>query len=76
MASGPEERNRVFGIPTGGSPPRRQGEEQQHVLGFSAGWSDQIDLGGLRFLAHPIRSYRRWSRRRRLGPYATGEEDH
>lgn len=76
MTSGPEERNRVFGMPTGRSPHRRQGEEQQHVLGFPVDWFDQVSLDGLRFLAHPIRSYKRWARRRRLGPYAIDEEDH
>lgn len=75
MTSGPEEWNRVSGIPTGRSPHGRQGEEQQHVLGFPVDWFDQVKLDELWFLVHPIRSYKRWARRRRLGPYATDEED-
>jgi hypothetical protein len=34
------------------------------------------DLERLRAsLAHPVRSYQRWLRRRRLGPYATDEDE-
>jgi hypothetical protein len=29
----------------------------------------------LRALAHPIRTYKRWVRRRRLGPYVTDEDE-
>ncbi len=32
------------------------------------------NLDGLRSLAHPIRGYKQWARRRRLGPYATDED--
>ena len=75
MASGREERNRVFGMPTGRSPHGKQGEEQQHVMGFPADWIEDVNLDGLTFLVHPIRAYKRWARRRRLGPYASDENE-
>ena len=75
MSSGREERNRVLGLPMGTGPRGRQGEEQQHVMGLPADWFDSVNLGGLGFLAHPIRGYKRWARRRRLGPYATDENE-
>ena len=75
MSSGQEERNRVLGLPIGPSPRGRQGEEQQHVMGFPADVFDGVNLDGLSFLAHPIREYKRWARRRRLGPYVTDEDE-
>ncbi len=75
MSSGQEERNRVLGLPIGPSPRGRQGEEQQHVMGFPVDVFDGVNLDGLSFLAHPIREYKRWARRRRLGPYVTDENE-
>ena len=75
MTSGQEEPNRVFGVPIGRSPRGRQGEEQQHVMGLPAGWFADANLDGLTPLVHPIRAYKRWARRRRLGPYATEEDE-
>ena len=75
MASGREERNRVFGMPIGRSPYGKQGEEQQHVMGFPADWIEDVNLDGLTFLVHPIRAYKRRARRRRLGPYASDENE-
>ena len=75
MSSGREERNRVLGLPIGTGPRGRQGEEQQHVMGLPADLFDGVNLDGLSFLAHPIRAYKRWARRRRLGPYATDENE-
>ena len=75
MTRNHEERNRVLGIPVGPDPRRRQGEEQQHVMGFPADVFEDVNLDGLRSLAHPVRAYRRWARRRRLGPYATDEDE-
>ena len=79
MADGREEPNRFLGMPVG--PPRgpgqraNTGEEPQHVMGLPADWFGSVDLGQLRILAHPVRAYRRWARRRRLGPYATDEDE-
>jgi hypothetical protein len=70
MADGQEERNRVFGMPIGTGPGGRQEEEPRHVMGLPADWFESADLSPLRSLAHPIRGYKRWVRRRRLGPYA------
>ncbi len=75
MSNDREERNRFLGIPIGTGPNDRQGEEQQHVMGFPADALDGLNLNGLRSLAHPIRGYKRWARRRRLGPYATDEDE-
>ena len=75
MGENREERNRVFGIPIGTGPHDRQGEEQQRVMGFPVGAFDGVNLDALRSLAHPIRGYKQWARRRRLGPYATDEDE-
>ncbi len=44
-------------------------------MGFPIDVFDGVNLDGLRSLAHPIRGYKRWARRRRLGPYATDEDE-
>ncbi len=75
MSNDREERNRFLGIPIGTGPYDRQDEEKQRVMGFPADALDGLNLDGLRSLAHPIRGYKRWARRRRLGPYATDEDD-
>ena|SRR5712691_1802655 len=75
MSSGQEERNRVLGVPIGTGPHGRQGKEQQHVMGLPADLFENVNLDGLRSLAHPIRAYKRWARRRRLGPYVTDEDE-
>jgi hypothetical protein len=75
MGSGREERDRFLGLPIGTDPLGRQGEEQQHVMGLPADWFDSVNRDGLGFLVHPIRGYKRWARRRRLGPYATDDDD-
>ena len=75
MSNDEEERNRFLGIPIGTDPHGRQGEEQQRVMGFPADALDGLDLHRLRPLVHPIRGYKRWARRRRLGPYATDEDE-
>ncbi len=75
MSNSREERNRVLGIPIGMGPHDRQGEERQRVMGFPVDAFDGVNLDGLRSLAHPIRGYKRWARRRRLGPYVTDEDE-
>ena len=77
-ASQNEEPQRVMGIPVRYlGPHARRGEEPQRVMGFPV---DSLGPGPaererLRVLAHPIRTYKRWVRRRRLGPYATDEDE-
>ena len=73
-----EEPQRVMGIPVRdlGSRGRRD-REPQRFLGFPV---DSLGPGPdgrelLGALAHPIRAYKRWARRRRLGPYATDEDE-
>jgi len=70
MTSNRNERNRFLGFPVGPDPHR----EQQHVMGIPADVFEHANLDALRSLAHPVRAYRRWARRRRLGPYATDED--
>jgi hypothetical protein len=88
MADDRYEPNRVLGFPIradrqgqqrrdGPGTQRHDGqrEEPQRVMGFPVDSFGPVDLDWLRPLAHPIREYRRWARRRRLGPYATGEDE-
>jgi hypothetical protein len=73
-----EEPQSAFGLPIADiGPHSRQDEEPQRIAGFPI---DSIgptpaDLEWLRSLAHPIRMYKRWARRRRLGFYATDEDE-
>jgi hypothetical protein len=77
VANDREERNRVFGMPRGPDPYAAQGEEPQHVLGVPVDWYGPVDWDRLRSVRHPIKAYKRWALRRRLGPYAPddGEGD-
>ena len=69
------EPNRVMGIPWTRDPQGRWDYEPKRVMGFPVDWSGEVDLDWVRSLAHPVRGYRRWLRRRRLGPYALDEDD-
>ena len=69
------EPKRVLGIPLARDRQARQGEESQRVMGFPVDGFSGVDLDWVRSLAHPIREYRRWLRRRRLGPYAPDEDE-
>ena len=75
MSNDREERNRVLGVPIRTGLHDRQGEESQRVMGFPVDIFDGANLDGLRSLAHPIRGYKRWARRRRLGPYAIDKDE-
>jgi hypothetical protein len=75
MADDRYEPNRVLGIPIGTNPNARRDEEQQRVLGFPVDSFGPVDLDWLQPLVHPVREYRRWLRRRRLGPYAIDEDE-
>jgi hypothetical protein len=72
-----EEPQRVMGIPVRslGSHAKRD-EEPQRVMGFPVDsfGPGLAELERLRSLAHPVRTYKRWARRRRLGPYADDVE--
>jgi hypothetical protein len=65
-----EEENRALGMPRGQDSYARKDEEQQHVLGLPVDWCGPVDRVWLRSLVHPIKGYKRWTQRRRLGPYA------
>jgi hypothetical protein len=67
------EPKRVLGFPVTRDPNARHDTEPQRVMGFSSDQFDGIDMDWIRSLAHPIRGYRRWLRRRRFGPYAIDE---
>ena len=69
------EPNRVFGMPRGTAPHARQGEEPQRVMGIPTDWFGPVDLRITTSLAHPIRAFRRWRLRRRLGPFAPDEDE-
>jgi hypothetical protein len=75
MARDRYEPNRFLGFPLTKDPHARQVEEPQRVMGMPIDLFGDVDLGGFRSLAHPIRECRRWLRRRRLGPYATDEDE-
>lgn len=69
------EPNRVLGFPLRKDPDPRQDEEPQRVMGFPVDGFGRVDTGWLESLTHPVREYRRWLRRRRLGPYAVDEDE-
>jgi hypothetical protein len=78
------EPNRVLGFPQrrkphagqDREPDARQDREPQRVMGFPVDWFGPVlDGEWAESLAHPVRTYRRWLRRRRLGPYAMDEDE-
>ena len=73
-----EEPNRVLGIPRKRIGPAsqrdRQGREPQRALGFPISQLS-VDVGFFRSLLHPIKGYRRRSRRHRMGAYALDDDD-
>lgn len=74
MADDQYEPNRFLGFPVRTGQRANQDEESQRVMGFPVdgfGGVDRVQVGPL---AHPIRGYKRWLRRRRLGPYAVDED--
>ena len=71
-----EEPNKVLGMVRRDIGPHAfQDQEQRHVLGVPVDWYPSLDGVGLQSLRHPIKAYRRWTLRRRLGPYAPDEND-
>ena len=73
MPSDHEGSRRVFGVPAN-APARQNGPAPQRVLGFPVDTFKNVDVEFFRGLLHPVKSYRRWSRRRRLGAYAVDED--
>jgi hypothetical protein len=67
------EPKRVLGFPVTRDPHAPQDTEPLRVMGFGGDRSDGIDMDWIRSLAHPIRAYQRWRRRRRFGPYMIDE---
>jgi hypothetical protein len=80
MANDGYEPKRVLGFPVRTGPQVKRDEESQRVMGIPVDWfsgsgSDHHrDRDQVRSLSHPIRGYKRWLRRRRLGPYAVDED--
>lgn len=71
-----EEPGRVFGMPRRGTGQHaRHDEESRRVLGVPVDWYGQVEWDELRALRHPIKAYKRWALRRRLGPYAPDDDD-
>jgi len=68
-----EERNRMFGV-SAGDQSRGYRPAPQRVLGFPVDTFKHVDVEFFRAFLHPMQSYRRWSRRRRLGVYAVDED--
>jgi hypothetical protein len=70
------EPNRFLGLPVGTPPHARQGEEPQRMMGIPVAWlgPGPADREWFASMAHPVRTYRRWRRRRRLGPYAADDD--
>jgi hypothetical protein len=73
MAGDGEERNRMFGV-SAGDQSRGYRPAPQRVLGFPVTTFKNVDVDFFRGLVHPVKRYRRWSRRRRLGVYAVDED--
>jgi hypothetical protein len=74
MADDRHEPNRFLGFPVRTGPRAEWDEESQRVMGFPVdgfGGTDRVQVWPL---AHPIRGYKRWLRRRRLGPYAVDDD--
>ena len=74
MADDRYEPNRFLGFPVRTGPRVKRDEESQRFMGFPVDWFGGADRVQVEPLAHPIRGYKRWLRRRRLGPYAVDED--
>lgn len=74
MSSEPEERKRFLGFPVGPNPHAPHPDEQQRIFGVPVGSIGPLDMRWFRSLLHPVRSVKRWNRRRALGPFAVDDE--
>lgn len=81
------EPNRVLGFPVrprtardrgagdrGAGDRAARGEEPQRVAGFPVDWFSGAGPDWLGSLAHPVREFRRWLRRRPPGPPAADHD--
>ncbi len=75
MSSEPEVRRRFLGFAVGPSPHGPRHDEQQRVFGLPAGSIGPVDMQWFRSLRHPVRSVKRWNRRRALGPFALEDDE-
>ena len=77
MARDRYEPNRFLGLPVGSPTRARHGEEPQRMMGIPVDWlgPGPDDREWFASMAHPVRTYRRWLRRRRLGPYVADESE-
>lgn len=69
--AGQDEPQRVLGQPVGDLGPHSRPDEPQRVMGYpidSVGRTP-ADIEWFKSWVHPIRTCKRWVRRRRLGPY-------
>jgi hypothetical protein len=74
MADDGFEPNRILGFPVRTGQRAKRDEESRRVMGFPVDGFGGIERVQDAPLAHPIRGYKRWLRRRRLGPYAVDED--
>ena len=74
-----EEPQHVLGQPIWDlGPHARQDEEPQHLLGYQIDSlaASAVDRALFHALVHhPVRTYKQWLSRRRLGPYAPDEDE-
>jgi hypothetical protein len=73
MAGNGQDGNRMFGVPVSREARANQ-PAPQRVLGFPVTMFSNVDTEFFRGFVHPVKAYRRWSRRRRLGAYAVDDD--
>ncbi len=74
MPGEPEERQRFLGFPRGPDPYGESGEQSPRLMGMPMDWFGPVDVEWFRTMLHPVRSVRRWKRRRHLGPFVADED--
>ncbi|HMK99261.1 MAG TPA: hypothetical protein VK428_03650 [Acidimicrobiales bacterium] len=69
MPAEPGERRHVLGFRAGPNANRRRPRSLARPGGGSNWIYGPVDRAFFRAVVHPLRSFRRWRRHRRLGPY-------